>query len=168
MDTKRKRVRFTPRWTVNRDDRKSSAALLPVGGGPPLVVAGYGIGTTQGTGNYGLCDPPTGGVITVRRDGQVAWRNEFTNEGNVHQRASPVPPGHGRGPGPWTPWPLDSGVGCFGKLYAYGGATGREEWGVQVGPRLIASPSVGDLDGDGALEIVIASYDRKVYALGGS
>lgn len=53
-------------------------------------------------------------------------------------------------------------------MFHHDGATGREEWGIQVGPRLIASPSVGDLDGDGALEIVIASYDGKVYALGGS
>lgn len=40
------------------------------------------------------------------------------------------------------------------------------EWSLPLGPRTIASPSVGDLDGDGSLEIVVASYDGRVYAVG--
>jgi hypothetical protein len=52
-------VQFTPRWTVDHDAWKSSVALLPVGTGVPLVVAGYGIGLPEnsGTGGYGLCNP---------------------------------------------------------------------------------------------------------------
>jgi outer membrane protein assembly factor BamB len=59
-------------------------------------------------------------------------------------------------------------VGCYGKIYAYDGATGHVEWGLQLGPRTIGSPSIGDLDDDGTLEIIVGSYDGNVGALGGS
>ena len=85
----------------------------------------------------------------------------FENEGNV--RASPVVAdidGDGQ-------LEVLLSVGCYGKLYAYDGATGRQEWGFQLGPRTIGTPSLGDLDGDGALEIVVGSYDGNVWVLGG-
>jgi len=58
-------------------------------------------------------------------------------------------------------------IGCYGALKAYDGATGNLEWVRQLGPRTQASPSLGDLDGDGKLEVVLASYDGNVYAFQG-
>lgn len=40
-------------------------------------------------------------------------------------------------------------------------------WSRQLGPRTIGTPSISDLDGDGTPEIVVCSYDGRVYALGG-
>lgn len=156
-------VTFTPLWSIDRDDWKSSVALLPVRVDAPLVVTGYGIGTTVGTGNYGACEPPMGGIIAIDpRTGKIVWENVYQDEGNVRGSSAVAD--------------IDSDgqlevlltVGCFGKLYAYDGATGREEWGFQLGPRTIGTPSVGDLDGDGYLEIVVPSYDGRVWVLGGA
>ena len=58
-------------------------------------------------------------------------------------------------------------VGCYGRIYAYDGLTGAPEWQLQLGPRAQNSPSIGDLDGDGAAEIVVGSYDGYVWVLGG-
>ncbi|MCI0396631.1 MAG: PQQ-binding-like beta-propeller repeat protein [Chloroflexi bacterium] len=154
-------VQFTPGWTESRDDWKSSVALLPVAN-PPLVVTGYGIGTTQGTANYGLCDPVSGGIIALEGDGDIAWEHNFGDtEGNVRGSVAVADvDGDGQLEVLLT-------TGCYGKIHAYDGATGAEEWSFQLGPRTIASPAVADLDGDGSLEIIAASYDGQVWALSG-
>jgi hypothetical protein len=58
-------------------------------------------------------------------------------------------------------------VGCYGALKAYDGLSGNLEWVRQLGPRTQASPSLGDLDADGKLEVVVASYDGKVWVFQG-
>lgn len=155
-------VAFTGLWTINRDVWKSSVALLPRAGDTPLFVAGYGIGTRQGTGNYGECNPTlTGGVLGVDVDGNIAWEDAFMSETNVRGSVAVVD--------------IDGDdvlevlvpIGCFGKLAAYDGQSGAREWDFQLGPRTIASPSVADLDGNGSQEVIIASYDGQVWALGG-
>ena len=155
-------VSFAPLWTLNRDDWKSSVALLPLKDRSPLVVTGYGIGTTNGTGNYGLCDPPVGGILAITPStGEVAWEDEFEGEGNVRSSAAVADvDGDGQNEVILT-------VGCYGKIYAFDGATGQREWSLQLGPRTIGTPSLGDLNGDGFLEIVVPSFDGKVYALSG-
>jgi hypothetical protein len=162
VDMRAEQVTFTPRWTIRRDDWKSSPALLPLPGrASPLVVVGYGIGTTSGTGNYGLCAPAAGGIIAIDGDGNIAWEDAFQDEGNV--RSSPaIADIDGDG----VPDVLLT-VGCYGKLLACDGATGARKWGFQLGPRTIGSPSVGDLDGNGTLEVVMPSFDGQVWALGG-
>ena len=154
-------VQFTPLWTLNRDDWKSSVSLLPLGS-RTLVVTGYGIGTTNGTGNYGACDPPMGGILAIDPlNGEIAWEDQFVNEGNVRGSTAVADiDGDGQNEVLIT-------LGCYGKVYAYDGATGQREWGLQLGPRTIGTVSVGDLDGDGFLEIIVPSYDGNVYALGG-
>jgi outer membrane protein assembly factor BamB len=155
-------VSFNPLWTISRDDWKSSVALMRFTDRSPLVVTGYGIGTTNGTGNYGLCDPPMGGILAIDPlTGEIAWEDQFENEGNVRASAA-VADVDGDG----QPEAILS-LGCYGKIYAYDGATGLREWGFQLGPRTIGTPSIGDLDGDGYLEIIVGSYDGQVYALGG-
>lgn len=161
-DMNARHVSFTPLWTINRDDWKSSVSLLPVQAGAPLVVTGYGIGTTSGTGNYGACDPPLGGIIAINpMNGEIAWENVFVNEGNV-RGSSAVADIDGDGQ-----LEVLLTVGCYGEIHAYDGTSGREEWSFQLGPRTIGTPSIGDLDGDGFLEIVVPSYDGKVWVLGG-
>lgn len=162
-DMKAGTVKFTPRWTISRPDWKSSVALLPVST-PPLVVTGYGIGlkANQGTGNYGLCcNPGLGGILAIDSSGTIVWEKRYEKEANI--RASPAV-GDVDGDGDLE---VVITVGCYGKIYAYDGATGREEWNRQLGPRTIGTPSIGDLDGDGRIEIVVCSYDGRVYALGG-
>ena len=126
------------------------------------MVTGYGIGTTNGTGNYGLCDPPVGGILAITPStGEVAWEDEFEGEGNVRSSAAVADvDGDGQNEVILT-------VGCYGKIYAFDGATGQREWSLQLGPRTIGTPSLGDLNGDGFLEIVVPSFDGKVYALSG-
>lgn len=155
-------VEFTPLWNISRDDWKSSVALLPLPG-RNLVVTGYGIGNRENTGNYGRCDWVIGGILAIDPlTGEVVWENDFGDrEGNV--RGSPaVADIDGDGA-----MEVILTFGCYGKIHAFDGATGAQEWEFQLGPRTIGTASLGDLDGDGTLEIIAPSYDGKVYALEG-
>ena len=58
-------------------------------------------------------------------------------------------------------------TGCSGELRAYDGLTGDLEWAFQLGPLAQNSPSIGYLNDDGFLEIVIGSYDGAVWVLEG-
>ena len=158
-------VDFTGRWSYAVDAWKSSVALLPVTD-PPLVVAGYGIAVPPDSqsGLVGGCDPLwiTGGIIALDYQGKVAWHHDYgVVEGNIRGSAA-VADLNGDGV-------LDVvlPMGCYGALKAYDGASGSLEWVRQLGPRTQASPSLGDLDADGKLEIIIASYDGNVYVFQG-
>jgi outer membrane protein assembly factor BamB len=157
---------FTPLWTIDRDDWKSSIALLPIDPNNPRVVVGYGIGNAPntGTGNYGNCDPTylSGGILAISPTGTIAWEHNFgATEGNI--RGTPAVAdidGDGK-------LEVILTMGCFGKIHAYDGTTGTPEWDYQLGPRTIGTASLGDLDGDGYLEIVVPSYDGNVWVLNG-
>jgi outer membrane protein assembly factor BamB len=161
-------VMFTSRWTRDTPDVwKSSPTLLPdPGSGQPKIVAGYGLGIQQPaqSGPVGQCDPPyvTGGIVALNyTGGTVAWQHDFGNsEGNIRASAA-VADLNGDGVSD-----VILPVGCYGKLHVYS-ATGTEEWILQLGPRAQNSPSVGDLDGDGKLDIVLGSYDGNVWILSG-
>ncbi|MGQ4892986.1 MAG: FG-GAP-like repeat-containing protein [Candidatus Njordarchaeia archaeon] len=43
----------------------------------------------------------------------------------------------------------------------------KPEWTYKTGDHVYSSPALGDIDGDGKLEVVIGSEDHKVYALNG-
>ncbi|MBD3229860.1 MAG: PQQ-binding-like beta-propeller repeat protein [Candidatus Lokiarchaeota archaeon] len=47
------------------------------------------------------------------------------------------------------------------------GTHANELWEIDLGDEIFSSPSLGDLDGDGKLEIVIGCYDNRTYALNG-
>lgn len=158
-------VTFTPRWSYAVDAWKSSVALLPVTE-PPLVVAGYGIAVPPNaqSGIVGGCDPEwlTGGIIALDYQGHLAWHHDFgEEEGNIRGSVAVADLNADGVLDVLLP------VGCYGALKAYDGLSGDLEWERQLGPRTQASPSVGDLNGDGWLEIVIASYDGRVYVLEG-
>ena len=41
------------------------------------------------------------------------------------------------------------------------------DWYYTTGSKVYSSPALGDIDGDGQLEVVVGSWDGKVYALNG-
>jgi len=164
----------TPLWTIERETWKSGPALLPVGVVPKVVV-GYGIGTCSndpgcGQGSMASCSPLSGGVLAVNvvatDSERIAWERNFNGEEGQIRASAAVADIDGDG----QPVVLIP-VGCYGKLHAFLGAstspTGTEEWSFPLGPFTVSSPSLGDLNGDGKLEIVIGSYDGYVWALSG-
>ena len=159
-------VNFTPLWTEPYDAWKSSVTLLPVSD-PPLIVAGYGLAAPpfSQSGVVGGCEPGYvfGGIVALHADGSNAWQHDYGNaEGNPRASAA-VADIDGDGA-----LEVVFPVGCYGKLHIYDGATGAEEWTLQLGPRSQGSPSIGDLDGDGRVEVVLSSYDGNVWVLGGA
>ncbi len=159
-------LEFEVLFSIDRYDIwKSSPALVPVHG-QPLIVAGYGLGIgpnpTQ-SGPVGLCVEEflSGGVVAITPNGEEAWRVDYGGaEGNTRASAA-VADIDGDGE-PEIVLPS----GCSGRLHAFDGATGDEEWSLDLGLVTQTSPSIGDIDGDGKLEIVIGSYDGLVRVLG--
>ncbi|MBI4885180.1 MAG: VCBS repeat-containing protein [Actinobacteria bacterium] len=161
-------VQFDPVFSIDRYDIwKSSPALVTSAHDEgSLIVAGYGLGIgpnpTQ-SGPVGLCIDEflSGGVVAVAPDGSEAWSRDYEGtEGNIRASAAVADiDGDGR-----LEVVLPSG--CSGRLHAFDGLTGDEEWSLDLGPVTQTSPSIGDIDGDGHLEIVIGSYDGLIRVLG--
>ncbi len=62
----------------------------------------------------------------------------------------------------------ESGIGNTDNyVYVFNGEDGSVEWKISTGNQVWSSPAIGDVDGDGKLEVVIGSDDRKVYAING-
>lgn len=158
-DTRSGSVTFTPRWTVDQNSWKSSSALIRLEDGRSLAVAGTGIGTRFGT-SFACEDGIIGGVVARQADGRPAWEVDLRPQGNVRGSVAVADLDGDGEPEVLVP------IGCGGDLAAYDGRSGVEEWRYALGPYTYASPSIGDLNGDGTLEIVIASFDGLVYALG--
>lgn len=152
-------VSFTPRWTVEQDTWKSSPALIRLEDGRTLAVAGTGIGTRFGT-SFACEDGTVGGVVARDSEGNAVWEVDLRPQGNVRGSVAVADLDADGVPEVVVP------IGCGGDLAAYDGRTAAEAWRFALGPYTYASPSIGDLDGDGSLEIVIASFDGRVYALG--
>jgi hypothetical protein len=174
-----RRVEFTPLWTHKRVpvdgvawpvmDWKPSVALLPRPGAPPLVVSAGGKGRSEAnqTGSYGVCTPAARGWVgAFRHDGTLAWARRYVGEGNIRASCAVADlDGDGH-------YEVVVPFGCRGQVRCYGD-DGTERWTYQLGDpaaewtqRAIASPSIGDVDGDGFLEVVVSAFDGKVYCLG--
>jgi outer membrane protein assembly factor BamB len=159
-------VTFTSRWiTSTFDTWKSSPALVPVHGGPPVIAVGYGLGFPLNgqSGPVGECqyDNVQGGIVAFHYDGSLAWNKRLDKEGNIRASAAVAAMQGGNRSKIILP------VGCYGKLYSIDGLDGTIDWSLQLGPRSQGSPSIGDLDADGNLDIVLSSYDGYVWALSG-
>lgn len=176
-------------WSVM--DWKPSIALLPIQGAPPLVVSAGGQGISRDeaagipgeggvTGNYGRCSSNARGWVgAFDRDGNLVWGKKYVGEGNIRASCAVADlDGDGH-------YEVVVPFGCYGKLRCCGYDEVRREWGerwdFQLGDlsmpatqeteatkRSIASPSIGDVDGDGFLEIIVSAFDGKVYCLGGA
>lgn len=179
--TASRHVTFLRRWpTVEIDAWKSSLAFLPASGDSgALVLGGYGVGQTDdpsNTARFGDCSSPTGGVFALDAEtGAFAWRHDYPTErpgeavGHVRSSAALADVDGDGSAEMVVGLGCDevAGVGRSGPLYAYDARTGAFEWRIPLGPTTHGSPSVGDLDGDGDVEIAIASYDGRVYVLEG-
>ncbi len=99
-------------------------------------------------------------MLAIDGSGHLIWEKKYEAEGSVRSSVA-VADVDGDG----HPDVLVT-LGCYGQIEAYDGATGTRKWRMQLGPRTLGSPSIGDLDGDGNLEVVVASYDGLVYCLG--
>lgn len=155
-------VEFTPLWNEPDTAWKSSPGLIAREGDTPLVVSGYGYAITS-SGGFG-CDQITGGLVAREGlTGELMWNYE-------------LPEGQGDVRGSVAIADIDGDeslevigvVGCGGDMVGLDALTGKLEWTFPLGELTFVSPSVADLDGDGFLEILVASYDGKVYALAGN
>jgi len=54
------------------------------------------------------------------------------------------------------------------EIYCLDGETGVKEWGYITGDVIRSSPTLGDVDEDGNMEILVGSDDRHVYCLVGN
>jgi len=52
-------------------------------------------------------------------------------------------------------------------LYAFDGKSGSLLWKFKTGDLIWSPPAIGDIDGDGKLEVVFGSWDNYLYALNG-
>jgi len=59
------------------------------------------------------------------------------------------------------------GTGGDNTLYLLNGKTGNIIWKFKTGADIDSSPAIGDIDGDGKLEVVFGSRDNYLYALNG-
>jgi hypothetical protein len=159
-------VTFTSRWiTSTFDTWKSSPALVPINIGAPLIAVGYGLGFPLNgqSGPVGECqyDYVQGGIVAFNHAGTLAWNKPLDKEGNIRaSMAVAAMQGNNRSK-------IILPVGCYGKLYSIDGLDGTLDWSMQLGLRSQGSPSIGDLDADGNLDIVLSSYDGYVWALSG-
>ncbi|MBI3195339.1 MAG: VCBS repeat-containing protein [Ignavibacteriae bacterium] len=174
-------VEFTPKWTkwyIPMDsvvwplmDWKPTIALLPRPGRDTLIVSAGGRGSTEGSqsGDYGYCnDSAIGWVGAFKPNGDVAWANRYVNEGNIRSSCAVADVDNdGR-------FETLVAFGCRGMFRCYDDS-GNMKWEYQLGTnspnewtrRSICSPSIGDVDGDGFLEVIVSAFDGYVTCLGG-
>ncbi|TAK58352.1 MAG: hypothetical protein EPO24_08515 [Bacteroidetes bacterium] len=174
-------VEFTPKWTtwyIPIDtvswpvmDWKPTVALLPRPGRDTLIVSAGGRGSSLGSqsGDYGYCtDSAIGWVGAFKPNGEIAWANRYVNEGNIRSSCAVADiDNDGR-------YETMVAFGCRGMFRCYDDS-GNMKWEYQLGTnssnewtqRSICSPSIGDVDGDGSLEVIVSAFDGYVTCLGG-
>ncbi|MCL4832175.1 MAG: VCBS repeat-containing protein [Caldilineaceae bacterium] len=109
--------------------------------------------------------PNGGGLYVYRSNGELVWK-KFINQVIYSSPAVGDLDGNGtleivHGTGPY--FQTAAGQADGHKIYAWD-AAGNPLWNGNTSGYTLASPALGDIDGDGKLEIVSNVLDRKAYA----
>ncbi|MGB1274968.1 MAG: PQQ-binding-like beta-propeller repeat protein, partial [Nannocystaceae bacterium] len=102
------------------------------------------------------------GVVAMSLDGKVRWRYEPQPGRDNPRGTAPMRLVDTEADGRFELLvPLRDGT-----LYALDAQTGAVRWRMATGdPNIEAAPVAVDLDGDGALEVLLAGHDRQLLAI---
>lgn len=152
-----------PGWPQHLFDTSwSSPAVGDVDGdGSPDVVVG---GDCDGIAGQPCAGSPGGFVWAFRRDGSLIWRHKVDGQVVWSSPALADLNGDGRldvvvGTG------LNFGGSAGSFVLAVEGRSGARMWTAPTIGRVMASPAVGDVDGDGSPEAVVLSEGGQLRAL---
>jgi hypothetical protein len=145
-------------WSGNIES-SSTPAIGDIDGDGDLEIA---VGTTSFS--------PKNKVYLLDGDGSVIWEKRLASKGQQEYREKVgSSPAIGDIDGDGTPEVIVSAISTYtsGTIYAWD-AAGTEVWSAQMGAAKFttsgSSPAIGDIDGDGDVEVIVGSTSGMVHA----